>query len=250
MKDSCPLQSKVALVTGSSKRIGAMIVRNLHTKGYEVAIHYRNSVSEAQHLADNLNRLRANSAIIVSADLSQENAPAELVEPVIQRWGRLDALVNNASDFYPTPIGEIKPDDWDRLFSSNARGPLFLSQYAAPYLKKAQGSIVNIVDIHAQKPLAQHPVYCMAKAALAMMTLSLAKELGPEVRVNGVSPGAILWPENEMSDQLKQELLERTSLKRQGSPDDIVETVVFLLDQARYISGQILAVDGGRTLNM
>ncbi len=186
----------VALITGAAKRVGAQIARVLHGAGYDLALHYRHSRSEMDALCAGLERARANSTLALQAELADVHALPGLVEQTVAHFGQLDALVNNASTFYATPVGAVTPTQWDELFASNARAPFFLAQAAAPHLKKAHGSIVNIVDIYAERPLPGHPVYCMAKAALAMMTLALAKELAPEIRVNGVAPGAVLWPES------------------------------------------------------
>jgi len=242
--------AKCALITGASKRIGAMTARLLHQSGYNVIIHCRLSHQAASDLADALNHLRADSAKVVQGDLNNETVYDNLIHQAQQCWGRLDVLVNNASSFYPTPIGSITMDDWNNLVNSNMKAPLFLSQAAAPHLKKTHGCIINMVDVHAQRPMKHHPVYCAAKAGLAMLTLSLAKELGPEVRVNGVAPGAILWPDNDMAEHTKQLILERTALKRPGAPIDIAKTILFLVRDADYITGQIIAVDGGRSINI
>jgi len=243
------MKDKVVLVTGAAHRLGATIVRRLHEQGAITVLHYRASFQAAKKLADELNARRQHSVMLVCADLSQEQSYIAMIDEVVSQYGRLDAIVNNASSFYPTLIGEVGMAQWDDLMASNLKAPFFLSQAAAPHLQKAYGSIVNIVDIHAEKPLKGHSVYCMAKAGLVMMTKSLAKELGPEVRVNAVAPGAIMWPE-AMHSELKAEILARTVLKRKGEPDDIASTVLFLLKEATYVTGQILAVDGGRSLNI
>ena len=242
--------AKTALVTGGSKRIGAATVRLLHQAGYKVIIHCRLSMQTANELAEELNNIRADSAKVIQADLNNETIYNKLIEQAFQCWGRLDVLVNNASSFYATPVGSITLDDWDNLINSNMKAPLFLAQAAAPYLKQTQGNIINMLDIHGQRPMKDHPVYCAAKAGLAMLTMSLAKELGPDIRVNGVSPGAILWPENDISEHTKNLIIERTTLKRAGEPIDIAKTILFLVKDADYITGQIIAVDGGRTLNI
>jgi pteridine reductase len=201
-----------------------------------------------ENLCAELEAARAGSTLPIAADLADVDALPRLIGECMARFGRLDALVNNASSFFPTPLGTISAMQWDELFASNARAPLFLAQAAAPQLKRAHGAIVNIVDIYAQRPLARHPVYCMAKAALAMMTLALAKELAPEVRVNGVAPGAVLWPESGKPYADQNELIARTPLQRAGSPEDVAGAVLFLLRDATFTTGQILAVDGGRSL--
>ena len=247
------LAGKVALVTGAARRIGATTVKMLHQHGATVVVHYRNSKTDAVKLCDELNAIRTHSCFIQQAELAEVDSLEKMVEAVIKQAGRLDILINNASSFFPTKVGEITEDHWDNLFASNLKAPLFLSQAAAPHLMKSQGCIVNMVDIHAERPLAEHPVYCVAKAGLLMLTKSLAKELGPNVRVNGVSPGAILWPEadgNSAEVTLEhQALLEKTSLKREGSPDDIAQAIFFLVAEAPYITGHIIPVDGGRLLN-
>jgi len=250
VNDSLSETSKVALITGGSKRIGAQTTRLLHEAGYKVIIHCRLSREAADALADELNQQRADSARVIQGDLNNDTIYNHLIEQAYQCWQRLDALVNNASTFYPTPVGSITLDDWDTLVNSNMKAPLFLAQAAAPYLKQVEGNIINITDVHAQRPMKEHPVYCAAKAGLVMITQSLARELGPEVRVNSVAPGAILWPDNDMPDHTKTLILERTSLKKAGDPIDIAKTILFLVRDAHYITGQVIAVDGGRTLNI
>ncbi len=220
----------------------------LQQNGARVAIHYRGSAEEAEALAAELNGVRENSAITLQADLLDMAALPGLVEQVTGWGGRLDALVNNASTFYPTPIGEISEDHWTDLIGSNFKAPLFLSQAALPHLRDSKGVIINIVDIHAQRPLRNHPVYGPAKAALAMLTRSLAKDLAPEIRVNGVSPGAILWPEDGMTVAAQQTILRQVPLARAGDPSDIAGCVLYLLRDATYVTGQIIAVDGGRSM--
>ncbi|MCB1560610.1 MAG: pteridine reductase [Xanthomonadales bacterium] len=248
MTETSASAAPVALITGAARRIGATITQTLHDAGYDVAIHYRTSAAEAESLAAKLESRRADSTLLLQADLADTKALPDLVENTLSRFGRLDALVNNASGFRPTPVGEISEADWDELFAANAKAPLFLSQAAAPALRESTGAIVNIVDIYAERPLANHPVYCMAKAALAMLTRSLARDLGPEVRVNGVSPGAILWPEDGSIYTDQQAMIERTPLQRTGNPQDIADAVLWLLRNARYSTGEIIRVDGGRTL--
>ncbi len=242
------LNDKTALVTGSARRIGAEIVRTLHADGANVAIHYRGSADEADQLAEALNTSRPDSAQTFQADLLETAALPELVEKVVSWKGGLDILINNASTFYPTPVGEITENEWQDLMGTNLKVPLFLSQAALPELRKAHGSIINIVDIHAQRPLARHLVYGPAKAGLAMLTRSLAKDLAPEIRVNGVSPGAILWPEDDMTDATKQTIIDQVPLGRPGDPSDIARCVLFLVRDALYVTGQIIAVDGGRSM--
>jgi len=242
--------AKTALVTGGSKRIGATTVRLLHEAGYNLIIHCRLSRQSADSLAEELNKNRVDSASVIQGDLNDETIYNNLIEQAFKCWNRLDVLVNNASSFYPTPVGSITMDDWHNLINSNMKAPLFLAQAAAPYLKQTQGNIINMLDVHAQRPMKEHPVYCAAKAGSAMLTMSLAKELGPDIRVNGVAPGAILWPDNEMPEHTKKLILERTSLKKAGDPIDIAKTILFLVRDAHYITGQIIAVDGGRTINI
>lgn len=242
--------AKCALITGAAKRIGAMTSRLLHQAGYNVIIHCRLSRQAADDLADEMNKLRADSAKVVQGDLNNETIYDSLIQQAHQCWGRLDVLVNNASSFYPTPVGSITMDDWDNLVNSNMKAPLFLAQAAVPYLKQTQGNIINMIDVHGERPMREHPVYCAAKAGLSMITKSLAKDLGPDIRVNGVAPGAILWPENHISEHTKHLILDRTSLKRHGEPIDIAKTIVFLVKDADYITGQIISVDGGRTLTI
>jgi len=246
------MQHKTVLITGGAKRIGAEIARLLHADGMNIVIHYRSSNGDAQQLCNQLNQLRDNSAIILQANLLQINELPALVEKSAAQWGGLDVLINNASTFYPTPVGEITETQWDDLMGSNLKAPLFLSQAAAPHLKHQRGCIVNIVDVHGIRPMKNHPVYCAAKAGLAMLTQSLAKELGPQVRVNGVAPGAIMWPENnlEQDEALREMILERTALKRQGEPKDIAAAVRFLIRDADYITGQVIPVCGGRSINI
>lgn len=240
--------NKVVLVTGAARRIGAAIVTRLHTEGARIAVHYRGSADEAAALVNRLNDARQDSAAIFQADLLEVESLPQLVADVVAWGGRLDALVNNASTFYATPIGEIREEHWQDLVGSNFKAPLFLSQAVAPHLREARGAIVNIVDIHAQRPLRDHSVYGPAKAALAMLTKSLAKDLAPEVRVNGVAPGAILWPEDGMTEETRQMILDQVPLARAGEPEDIAGCVLYLLRDAPYVTGQIIAVDGGRSI--
>jgi pteridine reductase len=242
------LQGRWALVTGAARRVGAVIARTLHEAGANVAIHYFSSSAPADALVDELNEQRADSAIALQADLRSIDAINALVADMIEQTGRLDLLVNNASTFYPTPIGTITDEQWEDLISANLKAPLFLSQAAHPYLREAEGAIVNIVDIHARRPLRHHLIYGPAKAGLAMLTRSLAKDLGPEIRVNGVSPGAVLWPEDGMPEKIQQSIIREIALKRVGAPEDIAGAVLYLARDATYVTGQILAVDGGRSI--
>jgi pteridine reductase len=242
------LAGKTVLITGAARRIGAAIARTLHGAGANLAIHYRKSANEAAALADELNAARAKSTVIFQADLLDLGKLPSLVEFAVRAFGGLDVLVNNASTFYATKLGEITPAAWDDLMGSNLKVPLFLSQAAAPALRESSGLILNIVDIHALRPLRNYTVYCAAKAGLHMLTRSLAKELGPEIRVNGISPGPVLWAENQGDSRAREKIIERTILKRMGTPEDIARTALFFASQAPYITGQILAVDGGRSV--
>lgn len=247
MKNTGKLEGKTALVTGAARRIGAAAARRLHAEGMNVVLHYRSSEQNAQDLCHSLNSLRRDSAVLAQADLAEVGEFDSLVKASLQ-WGSLDLLVNNASSFYATPVGKVTEADWDNLIISNLKAPFFLSQAAAQHLKKSHGVIINMVDIHARRPLRNYSVYSIAKAGLAALTLSLARELGPEVRVNGIAPGPILWPERGLDEPAKRAILENTALKRAGSPDDIASAVVFLVRDAEYVTGQILAVDGGRSI--
>ncbi len=238
----------VALVTGAARRIGAAIARRLHADGYDLALHYRSSAAEMQALAAELEATRPGSTLTLPADLAEFDRLPELVAKTVGRFGRLDALVNNASTFHPTPFGEATPQQWDALFASNARAPFFLAQAAAPHLRATRGAIVNLVDLYAERPLPQHAIYCMAKAALAMMTKSLAVELAPDVRVNAIAPGAILWPEDDRDAQRRQAIVARTPLARTGTAEEIADAVAWLLEGAGYVTGEVIRVDGGRGL--
>ncbi len=242
------LRGKVALITGAARRIGAVIAKQLHKAGADVVIHYRHSTDDATALQQELNQYRQNSCFLVQGDLLHIEQFPRIIQTIINQTARLDILVNNASSFYPTPIGQITEQDWNDLIGSNLKAPLFLSQVASPHLKAAGGCIINIIDIHGLRPMKGYPVYSPAKAGLVMLTQSLARELAPDVRVNGVAPGAIIWPENQ-SEQSTDEIINRIPLKRQGSPEDIAKTVLFLAQDADYITGHIIPVDGGRLLN-
>lgn len=241
------LHGKCALVTGAARRIGAAIAHKVHGQGADVALHYRGSADDALALCHTLNKKRENSAQVFQADISLQEDVLALIEGVTTWRERLDILVNNASTFYPTPLGEITEADWLDLMGSNLKGPLFLSQAAAPHLREANGAIVNIVDIHAFRPLRNHLVYGSAKAGLVMLTKSLARELAPQVRVNGIAPGAIAWPEDGMTDSVKETILQQIPLGRSGRPEDIANCVLFLVRDATYSSGQVIAIDGGRS---
>ncbi len=240
----------VALVTGAGKRVGAVIARMLHAGGYDIALHYRHSRDQAAAVAADLEQQRPGSTLTLAAELAELAVLPGLIDQVLARFGRLDALVNNASAFQPTPIGSITLAQWDALFASNAQAPLFLAQAATPALRRTGGAIVNLVDVYAERPLADHPVYCMAKAALVAMTRSLALDLGPAVRVNAVAPGAVLWPSDGKIYDDKVALIERTPLKRAGEPEDVAGAVLWLLRDAPFVTGQIIRVDGGRTLSV
>lgn len=246
------MQNKVVLVTGGAKRVGAAICRGLHAAGAKVAVHFRSSENEALALQDELNNLRPGSAAVFQADLLDLHALPKLVNEIIRKFGRLDALVNNASSFYPTPLAEVNQQDWDDLLGSNLKAPLFLAQAAAAELRHRQGCIVNIADIHAERPLHDHLIYNIAKAGLVALTRGLAVEMAPYVRVNAVAPGTIIWPENEAwaDEEQRRKIVAHTLLKRAGESDDIAKTVVFLIQNAPYITGQIIAVDGGRSINL
>lgn len=246
------MREKVILVTGGAKRVGAAICRRLHAQGARLIVHYRTSLNEAKMLQDELNRERANSVALVQGDLLDTGLLPDMIAKTVDRFGQLDVLINNASSFFPTPLQQCGLEDWEDLIGSNLRAPLFLSQAATPYLKKRLGCIVNIVDIHTERPLKNHIIYNAAKGGLLSLTKSLAVEMAPEVRVNGVSPGAILWPEDEAwSDEAaRRQIIATTLLKRCGEPDDIARTVQFLIADAPYITGQIIAVDGGRSIHL
>ena len=235
-------------MTGGGRRLGAEIARTLHGAGASVLVHYHRSRQEAEHLVDELCGRRPDSAVAYSANLLQTAELSPLVAAAIRAFGRLDVLVNNASSFYPTPLGEIGEPQFDDLIGTNLKAPLFLVQAAAAELRLRKGLVLNLVDIHASRPLKRHPVYCAAKAGLAMLTQSLARELAPHVRVNGIAPGPVMWPDGAMDSALKEKILDRTALKRMGSPGDIAQAALFFAAHAPYVTGQILAVDGGRSV--
>lgn len=244
------LEGKTALITGGVRRIGAAIAHILHDAGMNLALHYRSSVADAERLRDELNQRRSESVILLQGNLLDTSRLPALVEQAANRWQRLDLLVNNASSFYPTPVSTATEAQWDELMGSNLKAPFFLSQAAATHLRAVCGSIINIVDIHAERPMSRHTLYCAAKAGLVMLTKSLARELGPEIRVNGIAPGAILWPEAGVSETLQSYILSRVALRRLGQPEHIARTLLFLVRDGGYITGQIIAVDGGRSLSM
>lgn len=245
------LSGKVALVTGGAKRVGAAIARRLHRGGANVMLHYRGSEREANALRAELSAVRADSVALVKADLLDIAELSEIVRNTLERFNRLDALINNASAFFPTPVGEMTQATWESLIGANLRAPLFLAQAAAPHLKKTGGAIVNITDIHAERPLKNYVIYSVAKAGLEGLTRSLARELAPEVRVNAVAPGAILWPEDgSWDDLMRQRIVSHTLLKRTGDPDDVARAVYYLVAEAPYVTGQVVVVDGGRSINL
>lgn len=244
------MDSQVVLITGAARRIGAGIARTLHAAGMKVIIHYKSSETEALQLCEELNASKSKSAAVLKADLSNFSELDVVIKQAVNIWGRLDVLVNNASSFYKTELGSITEFQWNDLLDINLKAPFFLAQSAAPFLKKQRGCIVNIADIHAERPVKEYPVYCISKAGLVMLTKTLAKELGHDIRVNAVSPGAILWPEgeNDLSETLKQKILHRVTLGRHGEPTDIAKAVLYFIRDADYVTGQVLAVDGGRCL--
>jgi pteridine reductase len=246
------MADKVALITGGARRVGAAICRVLHASGVNLMVHYRRSADEARVLQAELNAARPDSVALVQADLLNLSSLPTLVAETVRQFGRLDVLINNASSFFPTPVGDITEQEWDDLVGTNLKTPMFLSQAAALQLKRNQGCIVNIVDIHADRPMRNHVVYSLAKGGLVALTRSLASELGPEVRVNGVSPGVIMWPEDDRwADELaRQRIVQSTLLKRMGDPEDVARTVRFLVFDAPYVTGQIIAVDGGRGIHL
>src|SRR5262245_13031773 len=243
------LKDKVVLITGGARRVGAAITRKLHAAGASVVVHYHRSVADAQALAQELNATRPSSVTPLGGDLLDLKVLAALVDATIARHGHLDILVNNASTFYPTPVGEITEAQWNDLMGTNLKVPLFLSQAAATHLKAREGLILNIADIHGQRPLRYHTVYSPAKAGLIMLTQSLARELAPQVRVNAIAPGPVEFPEKGLTDEMRQAIIDKTLLKRRGSPEDIARAALFFASEAPYVTGQILAVDGGRSAN-
>jgi pteridine reductase len=243
-----PLAGRCALVTGGARRLGEAIVRKLHAGGASVAVHHRTSGGEADSLVKELEAIRAGSAAAFACDLLEVEALPALIAAVVARFGRLDILVNNASTFMPTPVGTITAEQFDDLIGTNLRAPLFLSQAAALELRRTSGLILNLADIHGLRPLRRHPVYSAAKAGLIMLTKSLARELGPDVRVNAIAPGPVLWPEGGLDPALQHEIIAKTALKRTGSPEDVARAAYFFAAEAPYVTGQVLAVDGGRSV--
>jgi len=242
------LTGKTVLITGGARRVGATIARTLHGAGANLVIHYRNSAADAEKLKTELNGSRSGSAATFQCDLLDVDKLSELSGFTVGRFGSLDILINNASSFYPTPMGKITEAHFDDLIGTNLKAPLFLSQTTAPALRKSHGQIINIVDIHAMRPLRDYTAYCVAKAGLHMLTRSLAKELGPEIRVNGISPGPVMWPEHGGDEAARKKIIQRTILQKMGSPEDIARTALFFAASAPFITGQILAVDGGRSV--
>ena len=248
---SLSLSGQTILVTGAARRVGSVIARRLHAEGAQLALHYRSSAQAAHILADELNQLRPGSVCCFPADLLSFDASPALIKSILDEFGCLNALINNASSFFPTPIGQIDQTAWNDLVGTNFMAPLLLTQAAAPALRAARGTVVNITDIHAERPLPGYSLYCAAKGALLTLTRALAIELAPSVRVNAVAPGPILWPEDGgFNDHAKQNILAHTLLKREGSPEDIAATVLFLLCDSPYITGQVINVDGGRTAHL
>ena len=249
MGESEDYNPPVVLITGAAHRVGAAIARELHHHGMRVVVHYRRSREAAEGLCAELEAVRPDSACALGADLLSAEARQALVTAAVERWGRLDALVNNASSFYPTPLAEADEAQWEDLLGSNLKAPFFLVQAAASELARREGAVVNIVDVHAERPLKDHPIYSIAKAGLVMLTKSLARELAPRVRVNAVAPGAILWPERPLAEAARLQILDRIALKRQGRPEDVARAVRYLIEEADYTTGHVLTVDGGRSLS-
>lgn len=249
MESGANLAPRVILITGAAQRVGARLVHALHHAGANLVLHYRSSKTAAEAIAQQLNEERTQSVVLVQGDLQDLQRLRQIVDEAAAAWGRLDVLINNASTFYPTTLGSVTDYQWEDLLGSNLRAPFFLSQAAVPHLRAAQGCIINIADIHADRPLKNYPIYSIAKAGLVMLTKALAGELGPQIRVNAVAPGAILWPESGLDEMARERIVARTFLKRQGDPSDIAKAVLFLIRDATYITGQVLTVDGGRSLN-
>jgi pteridine reductase len=247
-KNNDSLTGKTVMITGGARRIGATLARTLHAAGANIVLHYRRSASEASALVKELNAARRGSAVLEQADLLEVARYHKLIEAAVTAFGQLDVLINNASSFYPTEVGEITEAHWNDLVGTNLKAPLFLSQAAAPALHLTEGLILNLVDIHGMRPLRRYTTYCVAKAGLIMLTKSLARELGPHVRVNAIAPGPVMWPEDVTDKALQKKIIERTALKRPGSPDEVARAALFFCTEAPYVTGQILAVDGGRSV--
>lgn len=246
------MNTPVALITGAAHRLGAETAKTLNKRGWNLVIHYRSRGDQARALVDELNRARSDSATCVAGELTDPDDIARVAEVAVKHWGRLDGLINNASVFYPTPTDTASEDDWNLILNTNLKAPFFLLQHCLPALKKASGAVVNMIDIYSERPLPDHPLYCASKAGLAALTRSWARELAPQIRVNGVSPGAILWPEGggSVDEAHQQAILDKTALARTGSPEDIAGAIAYLICDAPFVTGQILPVDGGRSLNM
>jgi pteridine reductase len=240
---------KTVMITGAARRVGAEMVRHLHQAGMNIVLHYRSSSKDAIALADSLNAQRADSVKLLKGDLKNYQNIPDLVSQSIDLFGHIDVLINNASSFYPTDLQDVNEEIWEDLIGVNLKAPLYLTQALASELTKNKGCIINIVDIHGDRPLKDYSVYSVAKAGLIMFTKSMARELAPSIRVNGIAPGAMMWPEEHHYEGMHQQIIDRTALKREGNPLDIAETALFLIKHANYITGQIIAVDGGRTLS-
>ena len=248
MSPHTTLDGKAALITGAARRVGRVIARALHGAGANVVLHYRTSADSAAELADQLNGVRPGSAVLAECDLLETNQLSALAVTSVQAFGRLDILVNNASTFYPTPMGYITEGNWNDLIGTNLKAPLFLAQAMAPALRESGGLILNLADIHATRPLPRYLVYSVAKAGLVMLTKSLAYELGPRIRVNAIAPGVVMWPDEGLDAELQAMMVDRSALRRPGSPEDVARAILFFATQAPYITGQVLAVDGGRSV--
>ena len=241
------MYDKTVLITGAAKRIGATLARYLHAEGMNVIVHYHRSAKEAHELVRELNSKRHDSAITIQGDLQHKEYYQAIIETALVFKDGLDVLINNASAFYPTPVAEITDEDWHNLIDTNLKAPLFLSKLAANALRKSNGCIINIADIHSIRPLSGHTVYSISKSGLVTLTQSLAKELAPRIRVNAISPGAIAWPEN-IEENNKQQIMNQIPMQRTGELEDIAKTALFLIRDADYITGQVINVDGGRSL--
>lgn len=248
MMDAVALEGKVALITGGARRIGAHVAETLHQQGMNLALHYRSSPADAERLRRRLHERRGGSVQLLEADLADPEVPARLVQQTVSHYGRLDVLINNASTFYPTPLGETTPEQFDDLVGINLRAPYFMVQAARPHLEESRGCVINMADIYAERPMPSFPLYCAAKAGVVSLTRSLARALGPHVRVNAVAPGAILWPEGEGDDAARERLVKRTPLKRTGEAEEVARAILFLVRDATFTTGQVLAIDGGRSV--
>jgi pteridine reductase len=242
------LAGKTVLITGAARRVGAEIARQMHASGANLVLHYRSSAEDAAALMRELNEGRPGSALCAECDLLEVAQLPGLVGRALEEFGGLDMLINNASTFFPTPVGDITEIDWDDLLGTNLKAPLFLSQAAAPALAERGGLIINIADIHGMRPLRRYPVYSVAKAGLIMLTKSLARELAPQVRVNAVAPGPVMWPADGLAPELQEEIISRTALKRPGSAAEVARACLFFASEAPHTTGQVIAVDGGRSI--